>query len=144
MFNTVYETNDHWAVSVCSYCFCGFMHPRIRWDPVSFVCPGAKLFARSVIQAMSTLPLGSATHLDLDSVLNLMWNWATHSYCLHGRDPPNQFFKYYFYSSRWPLLGKGGKPVFTAKPGQTYSYKCWRKHKDSTQPQRAVRELTQP
>lgn len=59
LFNTVYETNVHWAVSVCSYCFCGFKHPRSLWDPVSFVCPGGKLSAGSVIQVMSTLPLGT-------------------------------------------------------------------------------------
>lgn len=39
---------------------------------------------------------------------------------------------------------EGVKPVFTAKPGQMYSYKCLRKHQDLTQPQRAARDLTQP
>lgn len=92
LFNTVYETNVHWAVSVCSYCFCGFKHPRSLWDPVSFVCPGGKLSAGSVIQVMSTLPLESVAHLDLGFVLNFMCNWAIHSYWLHGWDPPNQFF----------------------------------------------------
>lgn len=105
--NAVYETNNHWAVSMCSYWFCKFMHPSILWDPVSFVCPGGELSAGSVIQVMPTLPLGPVVLLDLGSVSNLMWNWAIHSYWLHGWDPPKQFFQYYFYFRRWPLQGKG-------------------------------------